>query len=49
MGMTEAEMDAADPKELAAKVKKATDILVFNLGMSHTHDSRVMSHSIYNL
>ena len=25
--MTEAEMDAADPKELAAKVKKATDIL----------------------
>ena len=27
VGMTEAEMDAADPKELAAKVKKATDIL----------------------
>ena len=27
MGMTEAEMDAADPKELAAKVKNATDIL----------------------
>ena len=25
--MTEAEMDAADPKELAAKVKKAEDIL----------------------
>jgi phosphonoacetaldehyde hydrolase len=27
VGMTEAEMDAADPKELAAKVKKAEDIL----------------------
>merc|ERR1719397_975421 len=27
LGMTEAEMDAADPKELAAKVKNATDIL----------------------
>ena len=27
VGMTEAEMDAADPKELAAKVAKATDIL----------------------
>merc|ERR1719293_212754 len=27
VGMTEAEMDAADPKELAAKVKKAADIL----------------------
>ena len=25
--MTEAEMDATDPKELAAKVAKATDIL----------------------
>ena len=25
--MTEAEMEAADPKELAAKVKKAEDIL----------------------
>ena len=25
--MTEAEMDAADPKELATKVKKAEDIL----------------------
>ena len=25
--MTEAEMDSADPKELAAKVKNATDIL----------------------
>ena len=27
VGMTEAEMDAADPKELAAKVAKATEIL----------------------
>merc|ERR1712233_215068 len=27
VGMTEAEMDSADPKELAAKVKKAEDIL----------------------
>ena len=36
--MTEAEMDAADPKDLAAKVKNATDILY-----------QVIKHFVYHI